>query len=210
MGTMNSYEQKSRLIGVLYLHDITNARMGGTAVRNVKMFNSVVGEAAAKNVVIVTTKWDLIDAKAGEERQKELAADEQFFGNILKQGATLQPFVKGDNPMRLIEKIIKEHQRINIHIVDQMKKGMKLNETDAGKVLNKDIEDALQAQQDKHEEQMKKKMAQMKSENQDQVQGIIKMLKEGNDAKIEALMANKRNWITICPKSERCLLGSVS
>jgi hypothetical protein len=23
-------------------------------------------------------------------------------------------------------------------------------------------------------------------------------------------MANKRNWITICPKSERCLLGSVS
>lgn len=92
------------------MHDITNVRMGGTAVRNVAMFSSAVGEAAAKNVVILTTQWDLINQEVAERRFLQLRNEPNFFANIVKHGATMEKSRKGDRYDNIIETIVKRYQ----------------------------------------------------------------------------------------------------
>jgi hypothetical protein len=56
--------------------------MGGTGVRNIRMFSETVGATAAKNVVILTTQWDRVKPEDGNRRYAELKANPNFFGNI--------------------------------------------------------------------------------------------------------------------------------
>ena len=67
-----TYNEKVYLAGVLYMHDITNLRFSGSAVKNLRMFEKLVGEAALSNVVLVTNRWDTVDVNVGEKRLIEL------------------------------------------------------------------------------------------------------------------------------------------
>jgi hypothetical protein len=53
------------------------------------MFSETVGAAAAKNVVILTTQWDLVKPEDGNKRYAELKANPNFFGNITGLGAIM-------------------------------------------------------------------------------------------------------------------------
>ena len=44
--------------GFIYFHRIRDVRVGGTTTRNIRMFASLCGPEAMKNVAIVTTRWD--------------------------------------------------------------------------------------------------------------------------------------------------------
>ena len=46
--------------GLIYLHDISSARMTGSILKNLRMFRKLCSEENLRNVILVTTKWAVI------------------------------------------------------------------------------------------------------------------------------------------------------
>jgi len=82
-----TYRSGRQLSGLIYLHKITDNRMGGISFKNLKMFHKLCGDGALKNVVLCTTMWDLVDVKVGEEREDELR--EKFWARMIQKGASI-------------------------------------------------------------------------------------------------------------------------
>lgn len=153
------------MIGVLYLHDITVTRVGGTAVKNIEMFNMVVGKAAAQNVVVVTTKWDLIGSEVGERREAQLKEDPQFFEPILNAGASMFRFGKGISPRNIIRYMLKRHNTpVTLQIQREMEEGKGVKGTAAGGILNREVNEALKTAQEEHAREMERMRERMKNE----------------------------------------------
>lgn len=63
-------------------------------------------------MVVATTKWDLVDDEHGNEREKELSDNPKYFGAIIKAGATMVRYTKGEQGLRIVKAIAKQHERI--------------------------------------------------------------------------------------------------
>ena len=57
-----------QLTGLLYLHQISDVRMQGSALKNIRMFRSLVGGDNMTNVILVTMRWDSMTEVEGEVR----------------------------------------------------------------------------------------------------------------------------------------------
>jgi hypothetical protein len=58
--------------GIVYLRDITDSKMKGTELKNLSVFRHLCGTASLRNVVIVTTKWDMLKGHSiGKAREQE-------------------------------------------------------------------------------------------------------------------------------------------
>ena len=57
-----SYSADTKLNGVIYLHDISSARLKGTNVRNLEVFQKLVGTALCKVLLVRQngTNWNFI------------------------------------------------------------------------------------------------------------------------------------------------------
>jgi len=135
----STYQKGIKLSGIIYMHRISDNRMGGLSQRNFKMFKEICGIEAAKNVVIVTSMWDEVHADRGEAREIELKS--LFFKPILDQGAQL---LRNDNTqqsaLRIIAHFIENQPiplRIQQEIVDEHKQ---LDKTGAGVELLKELD----------------------------------------------------------------------
>lgn len=98
--------KKNQIIGVIYLHDIKKVRMGNTAAPDVETFQNCFGQWAAKNIVILTTQWDLVTDDIGVQRFEELKTSEHFFKDLVAHGATMEKSRKGDNYDHIIKSIV--------------------------------------------------------------------------------------------------------
>lgn len=50
--------ENARLSGLIYLHRITDNRIGGKAAKNLEMMEALVGVENMGNVVLVTNRWE--------------------------------------------------------------------------------------------------------------------------------------------------------
>ncbi|KAI6123085.1 hypothetical protein EV401DRAFT_2261188 [Pisolithus croceorrhizus] len=82
-------EEHSMLAGLIYMHRISDTRMGGTARRNLRVFHKLCGQDSLKNVVVVTTMWDKVTLEEGERRERELQSSETLFKPLLDEGAVM-------------------------------------------------------------------------------------------------------------------------
>jgi hypothetical protein len=111
--------------------------MGGTAVRNLEMFRKAVGTEAAKNVVILTTKWHQIDPATGDQRHAELA---KFYRKILDDGATLQKLTGAQSPLSVVEHIIERFPRVDLKIqAELVAERRRIGRTSAGHLLQAEV-----------------------------------------------------------------------
>ncbi|KAL0563985.1 hypothetical protein V5O48_018070 [Marasmius crinis-equi] len=146
------YKSNFKLTGIIYLHRISDVRMGGVSTRNFKMFRKLCGEETLRNVVIITNMWGLVAPELGEARERELMTDENFFKPVLDRGAQM---VRHDNTTRNAQAILLHlinniplPLRIQIELVDLKKN---LAETDAGADLNRVILELME----KHQRELK-------------------------------------------------------
>ncbi|KAJ7928821.1 hypothetical protein B0H13DRAFT_2544616 [Mycena leptocephala] len=125
-----------KLASVIYLHRISDVRMGGISTRNFKMFREPCGESTLRNVVIV-----------GREaaREAELASDDKFFKPVLGKGARL---LRHDNDIASAQAIIHylirnqpRALRIQRELVDQ---GKAISQTAAGEELNRELAEQIE------------------------------------------------------------------
>jgi len=86
-----TYKSGFRILGIVYLHRITDNRIAETVHRSFHVFSELCGPEAAKNVVLVTTMWDeLEDGDSGpvqEERFKK-----NLWAAMLTRGASIARF----------------------------------------------------------------------------------------------------------------------
>lgn len=146
-----------KLAGILYLHEISQARMVGTALKNLDMFKKLCGDDALVNVVLGTTKWSDIRPEVGQKREKQLVGS--FWKDMIQHGSimmqvhtdsssawTIIHHLLGNTPIDfvLIQAELVEHQKT-------------LEQTTAGQMLRYTLEELLK--------QQKNMARQMKGEN---------------------------------------------
>jgi len=85
----SSYREGQKLTGVIYMHRISDFRMGGISTRNFAMFTRLCGEKSLKNVVILTNMWSEVTYQEGEQRERELASSPKFFKPALDREARM-------------------------------------------------------------------------------------------------------------------------
>ncbi|KAI0696930.1 P-loop containing nucleoside triphosphate hydrolase protein [Cytidiella melzeri] len=83
------YDHGYQLSGIIYMHRISDRKVGGTSRKNLNMFRKLCGEDALRNVAFVTTMWDQEDPERAAARERELASRDEFFKPMLSQGATM-------------------------------------------------------------------------------------------------------------------------
>ncbi|KAH8596539.1 P-loop containing nucleoside triphosphate hydrolase protein [Bisporella sp. PMI_857] len=88
---IETYQQKIKLRGILYLHRISDNRMGGCAHKNLVMFKRLCGPDGIRNVVFVTTFWEKVDHAEGERRERTLQTTNDFWGFFMEKGAAFVP-----------------------------------------------------------------------------------------------------------------------
>ncbi|KAG5651904.1 hypothetical protein H0H81_006985 [Sphagnurus paluster] len=146
-----TYEAGKKLAGVIYMHRISDFRMGGISTRNFKMFRELCGESTLKNVVIVTNMWGEVSKEVGEAREAELVREDIFFKPVLEKGAQI---LRHGNTLasaqRILGHLLNNHPKslqIQRELVDQKKD---ISQTVAGAELNRE----LMAQAEKHRKEM--------------------------------------------------------
>lgn len=83
-----SYQAGKKLSGLVYLHRISDIRMQGSALRNLRVFRDLCGKDCFKNVVLCTTFWDVVEKEAvAEARLNELVSNEGFWGGMIDNGS---------------------------------------------------------------------------------------------------------------------------
>lgn len=85
----SSYRSNKTLTAILYLHRISDTRMGGTSRRNFSMFRALCGDKSLASVVLVTTMWNTVARDKAEARERELRTDEKMFAPVLAKGARM-------------------------------------------------------------------------------------------------------------------------
>ncbi|KAG1747167.1 uncharacterized protein EDB91DRAFT_72861 [Suillus paluster] len=82
------HKQEKLLSGVIYMHRISDVRVGGTSRRDFTMFQELCGKEAYKNVLLVTNMWGEVNEDL-LAREQELREKDIFFKPILDNGALL-------------------------------------------------------------------------------------------------------------------------
>lgn len=141
----DSYKQQIPLAAIIYLHRISDNRMGGSPLKNLQMFASMCGGDAMPRVVLGTTMWGEVAKGTGERREGELKS--KFWADMIDQGCRMVRFGDSyDSAWDVIGKLpaAKEGVIISHEIVDDKKR---LNETAAGAKLNEELEKLIAQQE---------------------------------------------------------------
>lgn len=189
------YQQGVKLSGVIYMHRISDFRMGGIAMRNFTMFKQLCGGDFLKNVAIVTSMWSEVTASIGEAREAELRDQEMFFKPVLEQGARLLRLDRNvESGQAIVRSMIRQRPtalQIQRELVDQR---LDLAETAAGEELNRDIAAQVRA----HREELKAMQLEMRTAIQARDEQTRKELEESsNKLKLEMarLQADSRKLV---------------
>ena len=136
------YHDGMKLAGIVYLHEISQDRITGTARKNLTLFKKLCGDEAVKHVVLATTKWNRLGSET-IGRQREIELRDIFWKNMLRHGSSVSRF---DGTQGSAQKIVRDilinrstdvTLRIQEELVDLKKY---LPQTDAGKTLYDDLQ----------------------------------------------------------------------
>ncbi|KAI6107644.1 P-loop containing nucleoside triphosphate hydrolase protein [Pisolithus croceorrhizus] len=139
-----SYKKGTSPSGILYFHRISDNRMAGTPLKNLRVFKKLCGNKVMPHVVLVTTMWDEVDESVGDERFQELK--DNYWRPMILQGSTTYRYrntLKSAEELllQLVERkrreIASQKQSADkVRLQKQMAdKNMELRETDAGREL---------------------------------------------------------------------------
>ncbi|KAJ3524909.1 hypothetical protein NM208_g11865 [Fusarium decemcellulare] len=137
----DSYKNKIRLHGIIYLHRITDVRMQGSAKKNLIMFKELCGQDALRKVVLATTMWDKVSKDEAEKREAELISTPDFWGWMLGKGSSCQ---RHDNTAlsarRIVNALASDGKLITTNLQKQLVDEKRtLDETSAGKELQSEM-----------------------------------------------------------------------
>ncbi|CAG8361038.1 unnamed protein product [Penicillium salamii] len=148
----DSFRNKEKLNGVIYLHSINKPRMEGSALRNLRLFRQLCGENPLKNVVLATTFWGAVNEQTGASREEELRERPEFWGNMVDHGSRMMRVTDRASTLEIVDYLMPMRGvplEIQKEMVDQDKP---LIETAAGQHMNEE----LHRREELHREELQK------------------------------------------------------
>ena len=145
------YKRDIKLAGILYFHRITDNRVAGTPLKNLRMFEKLCGKHALGDIILTTTMWDKIDDEIGQEREKELKG--QYWKSMIRQGSTAVRYGNTkDSAWEILDQVLQSGRNRGRHAVLLQKQMVdmksQLSETDAGRMLYTVLESLLKRRQE--------------------------------------------------------------
>jgi hypothetical protein len=135
-----SYKQHTLLSGIIYLHRISDPRMSGSSIKNLRMFRKLCGAESMHNVSLVTTMWDKVTRVEGETREKDLMDGENgFWRAMIKSGCLVRRHDGSVESARGLVAELASMKRTVLRLQEEIAEGKKLIETDAGVSLNEEL-----------------------------------------------------------------------
>ena len=124
-----------KLTGIIYLHEIIQTRVLGTARKNLDIFRKLCGDEALKNVVLGTTKWDEVISEVGQRREQVLK--DTHWKEMLQRGSVVMRVdADSSSVWEIVNRILKNDRVQYVRIQEELLELRKfIPETDAGKTL---------------------------------------------------------------------------
>ncbi|KAG8758461.1 hypothetical protein FRC14_008150 [Serendipita sp. 396] len=138
---VKSYRKGVPLDTILYLHRITDKRMTGSLLKNLKMFVSLCGIGSMPTVTIVTTMWSEVNREQGEAREQALK--KRMWFDMIDKGCSVKEFDGTyQSALKVLDGVSKavEGPLLSSEMVDKRKK---LKATAAGSELSKEIKSMM-------------------------------------------------------------------
>ncbi|KAI1271869.1 hypothetical protein F5Y07DRAFT_403956 [Xylaria sp. FL0933] len=227
-----SYANNVSVNGILYLHRISDTRIGSSTKRNLEMMRALCGEDAFSNIAVVTTMWasDKSEMEFAKQCSREQELRDIYLSSMLEKGSCI---VRHDRCQTLSERRISaknifvrmvelwEDTQVTLEIQHEMVDlNMTLKETSAGRVLERYIRESQMSYESDLKQLGTASHLPRHGSNETQLhrpthvllrdahhsQEIQKMIKENN----QALEAMRLSLIEVHAKQEKTFLDKVS
>jgi hypothetical protein len=138
-----SYKNKIHLAGIIYMHRISDNRMAGSPLKNLRMFGKLCGDNALPNVILATTMWDRVDPSTAMRREEELKRD--FWNRMLALGSPVARFGGTFESAWQIIDLVAKKSPVDTLLLQEELVDLKrqLSETQAGIVLYNELQKLL-------------------------------------------------------------------
>ncbi|KAK0384441.1 hypothetical protein NLU13_8527 [Sarocladium strictum] len=144
------YKSQVNLTAIIYLQDIRVERIGGIALKNIRILESVTGLDNFGAVTIATNFWTSPPAERSDVHEAALRDDDRFFGPMLRGGARYWRLPDWNSSpgrsecLSLLEQAVLGRQpvaalQLQRELVDQ---GLQFGGTLAGQVVMAEVERA--------------------------------------------------------------------
>lgn len=151
-----TYKMKITLAGVIYLHRISDNRMSGAMLKNLRMLKKLCGANCYSKIVLATTMWDRMrDARKAVQNEQQLGSTHEWWGDLEEEGATIMRQDDGaTSAMKIVEHIMSfAEPAIMENQIERVVKNLALKDCESGKV----IAEELIKQKEEHDKQMLEK-----------------------------------------------------
>jgi len=129
---------KIPLKGIIYLHQIHENKMKGSARQYLEVFRSLCGNEALGNVMLVTTRWDRIKPhELGDALRREQELIDKWWAPMQKMGSHVTQFhgSRGEAEAMILE-LVRDRPSVVLDIQRELVDGNKeIGETKAGQQL---------------------------------------------------------------------------
>lgn len=136
-----TYMDDTLLTGIILLQPINTNRVSGGERKRTRLFEKICGDDAFSRVVIATTMWDEVKDEKAFQRMQERANSNDFWGNMVKQGARVERH--DDIPSsarRIVSMVCQESSPLELLIQKELaQNGCALINTTAGKQLDNNL-----------------------------------------------------------------------
>ncbi|KAG8703806.1 hypothetical protein FRC11_010435, partial [Ceratobasidium sp. 423] len=136
-----SYQKGYKLTGIIYMHRITDIRVGGISRRTFNVFRKLCGKDSLSNVLLVTNMWSDPPTSQQIDRETELRTHVDFFQPAIEQGATMVRRAHKDKQSAhdIIRMLLQKDPvtlQVQQELVDQ---GKALSDTGAGREVEREL-----------------------------------------------------------------------
>ena len=175
---------RKHLSGIIYFHRITDTRMEGSSMKNLRTFRELCGEKNFSNVILCTTMWDKVEEEEGRRREQELESKETFWGSLVSRGAQVMQHRGPDfaaSARKIAESLIQK-DTIVLQLQEELDKNGTLSDTSAGRLLT----GAIEGIKEKHQEEMAALKAEMEA-NDKKKKEEAELLRKQREQEVERL-----------------------
>ncbi|KJA22643.1 hypothetical protein HYPSUDRAFT_40711 [Hypholoma sublateritium FD-334 SS-4] len=181
------------LNGIIYLHRISDPRVGGAAKKNLRVFRELCGDEMLGNVRLVTTNWSSVGEKEGNSREAELA--NRIFKPLIDAGAKMLRHDKGLVSAQSIMSTLIQQIPGTLKIQTELNSGRALGDTSAGAVIIEEIK-ALQKKHAGEMEDLMKEMQEAAMDNDKDLRADLAKDRQQLEQLMERAEENQRRLAT--------------
>lgn len=153
-------------------------------MKNIRLFQALVGKDKMANVVLVTTRWDLVQNEPKDlldNRLKELTETDGFWGGMMAAGARHEALRDvAEDGKRILSSLL-QLKPFEVKLQEQLRNGMNLDETEAGIEVSRAFEEMKKAHEEKIAGMQRDFEMACRQGNNVAMEGLMKIIQKQQD-----------------------------